>query len=125
MPETTHQPSGNFPHPATIHHIDLNGTADRLVAGLPGSGRNSENVARESGVSLVLMALAEGDTLDEHAAPGVVTVQVLRGSVRLESGDSMQRLEPGHLVMFQPAIAHRHIAETQAVVLLTVTGGAD
>lgn len=125
MPETSHQPSGNYPHPASVHHVDLNTTADRLLAGLAESGRNSENVARESGVSLVLMALAEGDTLDEHAAPGVVTVQVLRGSVRLESGDSAQSLTPGHLVMLQPAVAHRHIAESQAVVLLTVTGGAD
>lgn len=125
MPETTHQPRGNYPQSASVHHIDLNATADRLLAELPGSARKSENVARESGVSLVLMALAKGDTLDEHAAPGVVTVQVLRGSVRLESGDSTQPLEPGHLVMFQPSVAHRHIAETQAVVLLTVTGGAD
>jgi quercetin dioxygenase-like cupin family protein len=122
MPETTNMPTGTYPHSTSVHHLDLDAIADRLLAGLNGAGRNSENIARESGVSLVLMALAEGDTLDEHAAPGVVTVQVLRGALRLEAAGKTEVLESGHLVLLQASVPHRHTAEERSVVLLTVTG---
>ena len=122
MPGTTNKPTGNYPHSASVHHLDLNAIADRLLAGLNGAERNSENIARESGVSLVLMALAKGDKLDEHSSPGVVTVQVLRGVLRLEAAGETEVLQPGHLVMLQPSVPHRHTAEERSVVLLTVTG---
>ncbi len=125
MPDTTREPTGDYPHPAPVHHIDLEATADRLLQELPGSQRKTENIARESGVSLILMAMKEGDVLEEHTAPGVVIVQVLRGGIRLQAGSSGTDMGPGQIVMLQPNVPHRHEATAESVVLLTVTGGAD
>ena len=82
------------------------------------------NLARESGVSVIMTAMAAGDVLEEHSAPGVVTVQVLRGRVRLFADGNEVELKPGQLVMLQPNVPHKHQADTEAVVLLTVTGAS-
>lgn len=124
MPETTKTPSGNYPKPAATHPIDLQAAADRLVAELPGHGRRSENLAREAGVSLILMAMERGDVMAEHQAHGVVTVQVLRGHAALTAGEAAHDLRAGELVLLQPDVRHDLRAEEQSVVLLTIGGGA-
>lgn len=124
MPETTRTPSGKYPQPAPVHVLDLEREADRLLAELPGRSRRSENIARESGVSLVLMALEGGHRLDDHAAEGVVTVHVLRGRATLRADGTARELGPGQVVLMQPGVRHDVIAGEQAVILLTVTGGA-
>lgn len=124
MPETTRTPSGKYPQPAPVHVLDLEREADRLLAELPGRSRRSENIARESGVSLVLMALEGGHRLDDHAAQGVVTVHVLRGRATVRADGTERELGPGQVVLMQPGVRHDVIAGEQAVILLTVTGGA-
>jgi quercetin dioxygenase-like cupin family protein len=119
----THEPQGKYPQPAAVHHLDLPAEADRLTGQVGGENRQGENLARESGVSVVMMAMAAGDELERHSAPGVVTVQVLRGHVRLTADGREFALPEGHMVMLQPNVEHQHQAETDSVVLLTVTGG--
>lgn len=124
MPEPTHLPQGNYPKPAAVHSVDLDGVADRLIAALPGHGRRSENLAREGGTSLIMMAMEGGDLLREHSADGVVMVQVLRGHTTLTAGKETFDLRSGELVMLQPGVRHDLQAEEQSVVLLTIGGGA-
>jgi hypothetical protein len=62
MPRTTHKPAGKYPEHAELHHLDLEAAADELLGRLPGSRRQSESLAREAGVSLVMMAMEAGDT---------------------------------------------------------------
>lgn len=124
MPETTPTPQGNYPKPAATHPIDLDAAADRLIAALPGHGRRSENLAREAGISLIMMAMEGGDLMREHSAKGVVTVQVLRGHAALTAGDETHDMRAGELVMLQPEVPHDLRAEEQSVVLLTIGGGA-
>lgn len=124
MPETTHVPEGNYPKPAPVHQVDLDGVADRLIATLPGHGRRSENLAREAGVSLIMMAMEGGDLLREHSTDGVIMVQVLRGHTTLTVGKETFGLRSGELVMLQPGVRHDLRAEEQSVVLLTIGGGA-
>lgn len=123
MPETTRQPSGNYPHPAALHHLKLDEAAERLVDGLADHRRRSESLAREAGVSIVMMAMQAGETMSEHAADGVVTVQVLSGRASLMTGGASVTLVPGELIVFQPGVRHDLNAEQQSVILLTVTGG--
>lgn len=123
MPRTTHTPTGDYPHPASVHDLDLTAIADKLTARLPGNRRQSENIARESGVSIVMVAMESGDAIQEHAADGVVSVQVLRGHAILSTPTETVDARPGQLVLFQPGVRHDLRAEEQSVVLLTVTGG--
>lgn len=66
-----------------------------------------------------LIALRAGTTLSEHENPGEATVLVLRGRVRLRSGDESWEGMPGDLLLVPPA-QHRPAALEDAATLLTV-----
>ena len=123
MPETTRTPTGAYPKPAPFHHLDLNAEAERLLARLPGHRRQSENLVRESGVSVVMITMEAGDSLPDHSADGVVVVQLLSGHATLASTSGDVDLRAGHLAVFQPGVRHSLNARERSVVLLTVTGG--
>lgn len=123
MPDVTHQPQGSYPHSAAAHYLDLDTRADRLLASLPGREHVAETVAREAGVSLVLMAIEGGGTVREHSAPGTTTIHALRGHVIISATDQEFDCRPGDLVVFQPGVMHNLRAEEQSVLLLTVSGG--
>jgi quercetin dioxygenase-like cupin family protein len=124
MPRTSHTPTGKFPQHTRAHHIDLEAAADDLLARLPGNRRQSQSLAREAGVSVVMMAMEEGDALAEHSAEGVVTVQALRGRISVVAGEDVADLAPRQMVLFQPGVRHSVRADERSVLLLTVTGGA-
>jgi quercetin dioxygenase-like cupin family protein len=70
-----------------------------------------------------LIALVEGRALGEHDAPGEASLQVLRGRVRLRTGeDTWTGGEGDYLVI--PPNREELLAETDAVVLLTVASRA-
>ena len=123
MPEVTKQPQGDYPRPEAMHHLDLNEHADSLLRELPGHGRRSRSLAREGGVSLIMIAMEAGDALDAHQAKGAVTVQTVRGHTTLSLEGSSFDLLPGQLVFFQPGVVHDLRAALESVVLLTITGG--
>lgn len=115
-------PAGEYPSAAQVHLLDLELEADRLLAELPGHGRRTRTLAREGGVSLVLMAMEGGDMVKEHSADGSVTAHLLRGHATLTAaGEAIDVLE-GQVVMFAPGVRHDVRAEAQSVLLLTVSG---
>lgn len=122
MPESTKVPAGHHPAVAAVHHLDLQSEADRLLGELPGHHRRTNTLVREAGVSIVMMALESGDTLQEHSAPGVVIVQALRGRVTLTADGQPIELTPGHIAVFQPGVRHDLKAQVESVVLVTVCG---
>lgn len=124
MPDTTRDPVGEYPHAAAVHQVDLQAAANKLVQRLPGHGRQTENLAREGGVSVMMMAMEAGNSLKEHAADGVVTVQLLSGRVSLSANNETFELVPGHTLVFRSGVRHDVTAKDQSVILLTITGGA-
>ncbi|MCC7087777.1 MAG: AraC family ligand binding domain-containing protein [Chloroflexi bacterium] len=123
MPDTTHVPAGEYPISAPVHHIDLESEANKLLGSLPGHRRQTRNLAREAGVSVLMMAMETGDTLRDHAANGVVTVQLLSGRAVLTANNQHLDLREGRLAVLQPGVRHDVAAEEQSVLLLTITGG--
>ncbi|MFE1069716.1 cupin domain-containing protein [Streptomyces sp. NPDC058783] len=85
------------------------------------SGRSATTVhgGHELVLRQTLLALTAGTTLAEHENPGDATVQVLRGRVRLTSGDDSWEGRTGDLILIPPA---RHSLEAleDSAVLLTV-----
>ena len=122
MPEVTHTPTGQYPKPAEVHHLDLTATADQLRAKLPGSRRQTESLAREAGVSIVMMAMEAGDAIRDHSAEGVSTIQLLDGHITVTYSDRETELREGEMLVFQPGVRHHLRAEEQSVVLMTITG---
>ncbi len=115
--------AGTYLQHARAQLLDLEAVADRLFQELPGSRRKTETIAREAGVSVVVMAMEAGDEIKQHLAPGAVTVHVLRGHISLNADDADFDLRPAQVVFLQPSTPHSVRAVEQSVIVLTITGG--
>lgn len=85
------------------------------------SGRSAHTVygGHEHALRQTLIALTEGNGLDEHESPGEATLQVLEGRVRLSNADASWEGSPGdHIVV--PRSRHSLTALADSAVLLTV-----
>ena len=93
-----------------------------MVPGHP-QQRSHDLLCRDGGHEHVprqtLIALAAGQSLEEHANPGEATVQVLQGRVKLTSGGEMWQGSPGDLLIIPDAL-HCLEAIKASAVLLTV-----
>lgn len=85
------------------------------------TGRSAETVygGHEHTLRQTLIALRAGASLAEHDSPGEATVLVLRGRVRLRSGDTTWEGMTGDLLIV-PADRHSLEATEDAAALLTV-----
>ncbi|KOV28334.1 cupin domain-containing protein [Streptomyces sp. XY152] len=84
-------------------------------------GRSATTVhgGHEHTLRQTLLALTAGTALAEHDNPGEATLLVLRGHVRLTSGDAEWEGRTGDLIVIPPA-RHGLEALEDAAVLLTV-----
>jgi quercetin dioxygenase-like cupin family protein len=92
-----------------------------ILAQNAASGRSSHTVygGHEHVLRQTVIALAAGQTLDEHENPGEASLHVLHGRVRLGAGETSWDGSPGVLLIV-PDDRHTLAALEPAVVLLTV-----
>lgn len=85
------------------------------------SGRAAHTVhgGHDHQLRQTLIALAGGRDLSEHHSPGETTLQVLRGHVRLSTGDDSWEGREGDLLVV-PRERHGLHAVADSVILLTV-----
>jgi quercetin dioxygenase-like cupin family protein len=105
--------------------FSLDEQAGNLIADLKPEGRSAATLIKEQGVSVVLMAMARGNRVAEHQAPGVVTIQVLRGRVAIAHGDNRVDAAAGALVTFSPNVKHSLDALDDSTILITVVSPED
>lgn len=85
------------------------------------AGRSTDTVIGGSRRRLrqSVMTLIAGERLAEHEFPGESTLQILSGSVRLDTGDDSMTGDPGDLLVIPPE-RHSLTAVTDTAMLLTV-----
>lgn len=107
-----------------MESVSLTDLVNDLLAEARGrsNGRSSQTVhgGHEHALRQTVIALAEGQGLNEHEGPPEATLQVLVGRVRLSSqSDSWEGVADDFLVI--PRERHDLVALADSAVLLTVS----
>lgn len=98
--------------------------ADKLMeeATLATSGRASLTLAHGTEITLVLVALKAGTTLEEHQAPAAATVITLNGSIIFTTSAEKIALEQGEAVAFTADSLHAVYASEDSAFLIVIGG---
>ena len=82
--------------------------------------RNARTLVEEPGLRVVLTVLRGGARIREHRTDGWVTIQTLRGYIRVETPDETIDLLPGRLVTLRTGVPHDVDAIELSAFLLTI-----
>ena len=85
--------------------------------------RNSITLRKGEGMSVVLLVMRAGDRLEEHAAPGPITVAVREGRIRFATPDGEVEAGPETLLACDAGVRHAVEAVEDAVCVLTIARG--
>jgi quercetin dioxygenase-like cupin family protein len=89
-----------------------------------GSGRNAKTLVKHPDLRIVLTVLRGGHRIHEHKASGRISVQTIRGHIRMhlsagEACDTMD-LPAGHLVALDREVPHDVVAVVDSAFVLTI-----
>jgi len=82
--------------------------------------RTARTLLKEGPLRVTLILVHAGGEIAEHTAPGPITIQVLRGSIRLRVAGTEQRIEEGQIASLAGGVHHSVAADEEAAFLLTV-----
>lgn len=100
---------------------DLNKEIERFPPDPESAARHrAETLIKTDTLRVVLVTMLGGATLREHAAPGPLTVQVLKGAIRFTVDDAPQDLREGHLISVAPDADYAVEGIEDGAFLLTI-----
>jgi quercetin dioxygenase-like cupin family protein len=83
--------------------------------------RNARTLVEEPGLRIVLTVLKAGARIREHRTDRAVSIQTLRGYVRVESPDETIDLVAGRLMTLEAGVPHDVDGIERSAFLLTIT----
>jgi quercetin dioxygenase-like cupin family protein len=105
-------------------HLDLAREIQQLEASdiLRSTGRNARTLVKEGPLRITLIALAAGGQIAVHRAQAPVSIQVLRGALRMQVGQSAAAVDlaAGELLVLGAGVEHAVSSDGGGVFLLTV-----
>ena len=123
------------PHPGSerplhgpLQRFDLGAEVGRLMeeGAWQRGQRNSITLRKGEGMSVVLLVMKAGDSLEEHAAPGPLSLSVREGRIRFMVAEEVEEkvAEAGSDTLLSCDAGVRHTVEalSDAVCLLTIAG---
>ena len=118
-------PESERPLHGSLQNFDLQEEAARLRAEKvwQEGKRNAITLRKGEGMNVVLLVMKAGDRLEEHAAPGPLSLSVQEGSIRFEASGEVVEVDPGALLTCDAGVQHTVEALGDAVCLLTVAVG--
>jgi quercetin dioxygenase-like cupin family protein len=107
--------------PNVLGTFDLAAEIERFQPGEGASGRRAETLIKNDRLRLVLVTMRAGAMLDEHTAPGPITIQALRGRFVVTAGDRDHTLDEGGLIAIGAGVRHAVRAVDGGAFLLTIS----
>jgi quercetin dioxygenase-like cupin family protein len=109
-----------MPDPKVLGRFDLGAEIERFQPGAGASGRRAETLVKSDRLRLVLVTMRAGATLDEHTAPGPITIQTLRGRFAVTAEGTAHELHDGELIAIEAGVRHAVRAIADGAFLLTI-----
>src|SRR5215216_5109709 len=117
------------PHPGSerplhgpLQRFDLGAEIDRLREEGPWQRgqRNSITLRKGEGMTVVLLVMKAGDRLEEHAAPGPISLSVREGRIRFTAeGEAALEAGPETMLACDARVRHAVEALSDAVCLIS------
>jgi quercetin dioxygenase-like cupin family protein len=85
--------------------------------------RNAITLRKGGGLSVVLLAMKAGDRLEEHSAPGPISLSVREGRIRFTAEGETIEAGPETVLTCEAKVRHTVEALSDAVCLLNVASG--
>jgi quercetin dioxygenase-like cupin family protein len=85
--------------------------------------RNAITLRKGEGLSVVLLVMRAGDRLDEHTAPGPISVGVREGRIRFTTPEGEVEGGPETLLTCGAGVRHTVEALEDAVCVVTIASG--
>lgn len=85
--------------------------------------RNAITLYKGGGLSVVLLAMRAGDRLEEHAAPGPISLVIREGRIRFTAEGETVEAGPETMLACDAKVHHSVEALSDAVCLLNVATG--
>jgi quercetin dioxygenase-like cupin family protein len=85
--------------------------------------RNAITLRKGEGLSIVLLVMKTGDRLDEHFAPGPISLSIQEGRIRFTVMDEVIEAGTGTILACDAGVHHSVEALSDTVCLLHVTAG--
>jgi quercetin dioxygenase-like cupin family protein len=107
-----------------LQRFDLRAEIDRLreERAWQRGQRNSITLRKGEGMNVVLLIMKAGDMLEEHAAPGPISLSVREGRIRFMAAEEVAEAGADTLLTCDAGIRHTVEALSDAVCLLTIAG---
>lgn len=86
----------------------------------PRDGHRQVTIFHRAPVTQVLFAFESGGKLEEHSAPGLVTIHTLEGRLAVSAEGESHELGAGDVLILDPDVPHDVRATERSAMLLTV-----
>jgi quercetin dioxygenase-like cupin family protein len=88
-----------------------------------GGRRNAITLRKGGGLSVVLLVMKAGDRLDEHSAPGPISLSVREGRIRFTAAEQVIEVGAETVLTCDAGVRHTVEALSDAVCLLNIAAG--
>jgi quercetin dioxygenase-like cupin family protein len=85
------------------------------------TGRSSKTLAKYPDFRIVLILMKSGTRMRQHRAEGRISIQQLKGQVRIHLADRKVTVSAGHLLVLDCGVLHDVEALEESALLLTIS----
>ena len=89
------------------------------------TGRSSKTLAKYPDFRIVLIMMKGGTRMRQHRAEGRISLQELKGRVRIHLADRTVDVSAGHLLVLDCGVLHDVEALEESAMLLTISWGRE